>query len=377
MSMAVIAITRHAVALAGRIMAVQPDCRLYVPEKLRAEAQAIAPGMVECYQQRLSSLIPQWFGQHEALIAIMSIGALIRMIAPCLQDKASDPAVIALDENGQFVIPLLSGHLGGANRLAGQLATRLGATAVLTTASDVRQTVAVDLLGHEFGWQIDASHAALLCASAAMVNDEPVALVQECGNRDWWRQHANGRGGPLPANLQQFLRLEEVPLQRFSALLWVSQRSLQAELTAQLQDKCVIYRPLDRDRIALGIGCDRDTPATSILQAIGQALDACLISPQQVERVASIDLKADEAGLLQAAGQQGWPLQFYPACELARVAVPHPSDVVLRHTGTPSVSAAAALLAAGSDQTQLIIEKHRLRGTDGRNVTISIARITP
>ena len=127
--------------------------------------------------------------------------------------------------------------------------------------------------------------------------------------------------------------------------------------------------------IALGLGCDRDTPATTIQQAIEQALTLAGARLADVRAVASIDLKADEAGLLEVARACGWTLRFYAAAELAQVTVPNPSETVRKHTGTPSVSEAAALLAAGTDLSHLLIEKHRLRGPDGRNATVSIARM--
>ena len=129
--------------------------------------------------------------------------------------------------------------------------------------------------------------------------------------------------------------------------------------------------------LALGIGCDRDTPAATIALAVEQALVACAASLDDVATVASIDLKSDEAGLLEFARTNGWNIVFYSAAELAAVDVPNPSETVRRHTGTPSVSEAAALLAGSVDKAQLLIEKHRLRGPDGRNATVSIARITP
>ena len=119
-----------------------------------------------------------------------------RLIAPHLKSKEVDPAVVVLDEGGTFAIPILSGHLGGANALAGHLATAIGAQAVLTTASDSRETIGVDILGRELGWTIEATHDELVRCSAAVVNDEPVALVQEAGSTDWWTNHANGRKGP-------------------------------------------------------------------------------------------------------------------------------------------------------------------------------------
>ena len=128
-------------------------------------------------------------------------------------------------------------------------------------------------------------------------------------------------------------------------------------------------------KIALGLGCDRNTPLATVKAAIDQALALCQASLDDVNAVASIDLKADEPALLQLAAEQGWNIRFYPAQELAQVDVPNPSETVRKHTGTPSVSEAAALLAAGADKTHLLIEKHRHRGPDGRNATVSIARI--
>ena len=128
-------------------------------------------------------------------------------------------------------------------------------------------------------------------------------------------------------------------------------------------------------RLTLGLGCDRGTPAATIRQAIDEALARAGATLADVEAVASIDLKADEAGLLEVARACGWTLRFYAAAELAQVMVPNPSETVRKHTGTPSVSEAAALLAAGTDLSHLLIEKHRLRGPDGRNATVSIARM--
>ncbi len=128
-------------------------------------------------------------------------------------------------------------------------------------------------------------------------------------------------------------------------------------------------------KIALGLGCDRGTPATTIARCIDEALALANARLADVQAVASIDLKADEIGLAEVAGANGWVIRFYAAAELALVAVPNPSETVRKYTGTPSVSEAAALLAAGADQTHLIIEKHKLRGPDGRNATVSIARI--
>jgi cobalt-precorrin 5A hydrolase len=247
MNVAVVAITRHGIALAGRIVAALPGAQLFAPEKFRAEAEAAVanatPGVAHTYAGKVGDQVPALFAAFDGIIAVVSLGAVVRLIAPHLKDKESDPAVVVVDEAGRFAIPVLSGHHGGANALASQLAAALGATPVLTTASDVRQTLAVDLLGRELGWTLDASHAALVHCSAAMVNDEPVALVQEAGSKDWWRDHANGRSGPLPANVTLFEQLEDVIPENFSAVLWIATRAMPADISARLAGRCVIYRP--------------------------------------------------------------------------------------------------------------------------------------
>jgi cobalt-precorrin 5A hydrolase len=243
MKIAVGSITRHGIALAGKVVAALPGAQLFAPEKFQAEAEIAAPGAARTYVGKVGDQVPALFAAFDGIVAIVSLGAVVRLIAPHLRSKETDPAVVVVDEAGKFAIPVLSGHLGGANELAGHLATALGATPVLTTASDARQTLAVDLLGRELGWTFEATHDEVVRASAAVVNDEPVALVQEAGSEDWWTHHANGRSGPLPANLQRFSRLEDVAPEKFGAVLWISERAIPSALVAPLAGKRIVYRP--------------------------------------------------------------------------------------------------------------------------------------
>ncbi len=243
MNVAVISITRHGIATAGRVVGALPGAQLFAPEKFAAEAQAAAPGNAHGYGSKTGEQLGELFATHDTIVAVLSLGATVRMIAPFLQSKETDPAVVVLDEGGKFVIPVLSGHLGGANALAGHLATALGAQAVLTTASDSRETIAVDLLGRELGWTFEATHDELVRASAAVVNDDPVALVQEAGSTDWWTRHANGRQGAMPANVTRFSRLEDVDPEKFAAVLWISRRPMPADYREKLAGRSVTYRP--------------------------------------------------------------------------------------------------------------------------------------
>jgi cobalt-precorrin 5A hydrolase len=377
---AVISITRHGIALAGRVIAALPGAQLYAPEKFRAEAEAAAPGAAVCYAGKTGTQIPALFENFDGIVAIVPLGALVRMIAPHLKSKEQDPGVVVLDVACHYAIPVLAGHLGGANALAGHLARVLGALPILTTASDARETLAVDLLGRELGWTFAASKQALLRASAAVVNEEPVALVQEAGNSDWWVHHANGRSNALPANIRLLQNIEDIDPSIYGAVLWVTRRqpeALPAALHDAIRDRLVVYTPPQADmKVALGIGCDSGTPFDTIARAVDAALQKVNVEACDVAAVASIDLKANEPGLLGFAAAHGWQIKFYPAAELSAVTVPNPSETVRKYTGTPSVSEAAALLAAQTDMSQLLVEKYKLRGPDGRNATVSIARIT-
>ncbi len=127
--------------------------------------------------------------------------------------------------------------------------------------------------------------------------------------------------------------------------------------------------------VAVGLGCDRGTPLATVAQTLDAALVQAGLARAQVVVLASIEAKQGEPAFMELAAQGGWPLRFFSTAELAAVPVPNPSETVLRYMGTPSVSEAAALLAAGAGMAALLVEKHKLRGADGKNATVSIARV--
>jgi len=149
-----------------------------------------------------------------------------------------DPGVLVVDDAAQFIIPVLSGHIGGANAYAEKLADILGSVAVITTASDVGKTIAVDILGRELGWKVDAPKINITRVSAHVVNEEPIAVVQECGNKNWWT-----RPTPLPKNIHLFERFEDVDLDQHKAILWITQREINDSLWSELDERLVAYRP--------------------------------------------------------------------------------------------------------------------------------------
>ena len=147
-------------------------------------------------------LLPTLFQQYKGLIMVISLGAVVRMIAPILKDKKTDPAVVVIDDRGENVISVLSGHLGGANGLT-EVAAALDARAIITTASDVQKTIPVDLFGSRFGWVWDSAEK-LTPVSASVVNEEHVAIVQESGEPNWWLYDT-----PLPEQSSSTLLLKK------------------------------------------------------------------------------------------------------------------------------------------------------------------------
>jgi cobalt-precorrin 5A hydrolase len=231
---------REVAALAPRLAATGCGADIFIAHRFASEVSAVVgPALrVIPYRGALSHQIGALFSDYDQIVFFVSLGAVIRLIAPHLQSKHQDPGVLVVDEAGRFIIPALSGHVGGANAFAEHLAALLGATAVLTTASDVGQTLAVDLLGRELGWRLEAPKVNVTRVSAQVVNGEPVALVQETGARNWWRRQV-----PLPANIELFDRFEDVDLQAFRGLLWVTRRAIPPHIWEHLAERLVVYRP--------------------------------------------------------------------------------------------------------------------------------------
>lgn len=355
---AIVGITKHGAELARRLAVAMPDADVYLSEKFVREEDGDA---VRAFPANVRLLLEEAFHRYEGWILLVSLGAVVRMIAPLLKDKKVDPAVVVVDDRAQFAISVLSGHLGGANALTERVAGILKATPVVTTASDVSGTIAVDLLGREFGWEIDDDRQ-VTPASAAVVNEEPVAVIQETGETGWWK-----RKTPVPKQIQVCGSLEEaraIRPQGFHAVLWVTDRLL-SEHELAIAPYRVIYRPKS---IVLGLGCNRGTSMEEIENAVFTALERQGLSWKSVASIATITLKQDEAGLLALSEKYGWPLIVYEPEQLNSVAIPNPSETVFKFTGAYGVSEPAALLAACTDR--LLLEK-----TACGNVTIALARI--
>jgi cobalt-precorrin 5A hydrolase len=232
-----VAITKHGAAQAARLARALPGASVCVAARFIEATQGL-PNPVLGYGGAFKDEIAGLFERFDQIVFFVSLGAVVRLIAPHLKSKDEDPGVVVVDDAGQFVVPVLSGHVGGANAMAEQVAGLLGATAVLTTASDVGKTIPVDILGRELGWTVEAPKLNVTRVSAHVVNGEPIAVVQEAGSPHWWT-----RATPLPANIHRFDSLSEVDLDRFKAVLWITHAPVDEARWQQLHERLVVYRP--------------------------------------------------------------------------------------------------------------------------------------
>lgn len=313
--------TRGGGSLATHLQRTWPDTRAY-------------PGRPE------PALRAAW-AECDGIVAFMAAGIAVRLAAPLLEGKELDPGLVCVDDAGRFAVALAGGHGGGANRLAGRVAEALGATPVVTTASDALGHPALDDLGADLGFRIEAG-SDLAAVGAAVAAGERVALVAD---QRW----------PLPPMPVAVVGAGEA---RAPCLL-ISDRLVDPPRPA------VVYRP---PSLVVGVGCSGGAPAAEILELIDQALEEAGLAPASVAALASVDAKRREPGLAEAARERGWPLHFHPADRLAAVPVPNPSTVVARAVGTASVAEAAAL----ADGAELVLPKRK-----SARATVAVARARP
>lgn len=313
----------------------------------------------------LSEQIPELFRRYRQLVFFLAAGAVTRLIGPCLGSKETDPGVVAVDEAGRFVIPLLSGHKGGANAFARTVAGCLGATPVITTASDVIGGLSLDALEETFCWTAEPRER-LKPVARALVDGEPVVVVQEVGSAGCWLDELE-----LPANVTVVRDAAGLANRACACLVWITDRLVKDG--GGIEDERVLwYRPRS---LVLGVGCERGISAAALEDGLERFLREHGFSRASIATLASVDLKADEQGLLELAQRRGWQTWFCSAEELAAVpGVPNPSEVVARCVGTPGVAEPAALLVAGTDR--LLVEKQVVRSPLApQRMTFALARL--
>ncbi|MFD8047896.1 precorrin-3B C(17)-methyltransferase [Streptomyces chartreusis] len=290
----------------------------------RDRLAAAWPDRVRVYDGPVGDAVRRAFAECEQLVCFLATGAVVRLIAPLLGDKTADPGVVCVDEGGRFAVSLVGGHGGGANELAREVGELLGAEPVVTTATDAVGVPGLDTLGLPVEGDVSG-------VSRALLDGEPVALRAEVA----W---------PLP------------PLRAGA------EGSYTIRVTDRLVEpgeREVVLRP---PSLVVGVGASRGAPADEVLGLVESALRDAGLSPASLAELATVDAKADEPGIVEAAERLGVPLVTRSADELAVVEVPNPSDAPLAAVGTPSVAEAAALVGGG----ELLVPKRKSERADGR-----------
>ncbi|MGY4975625.1 precorrin-3B C(17)-methyltransferase [Streptomyces sp. 900105755] len=290
----------------------------------RDRLAAAWPDRTRVYDGPVKDAVRSAFAECEQLVCFLATGAVVRLIAPLLGGKATDPGVVCVDEGGRFAVSLVGGHGGGANELAREVGELLAAQPVVTTATDSVGLPGLDTLG----FPVEGSVATV---SRALLDGEPVALRAELA----W---------PLPP----------LPL--------AGEGAFAVRLTDRAVEPAadeVLLRP---PSLVVGVGAAKGAPADEVLGLVGTALRDAGLSPRSIGELATVDAKSGEPGLVEAAARLGVPLVTYSAEELAAVQVPNPSDAPLAAVGTPSVAEAAALARGG----ELLVPKRKSQREDGR-----------
>ena len=345
---AILAITKNGIKMGLSLKKLFPDWKIFAPSKFSDNNEVI-----EWYNDSTSIKIVDLFKSNDALICLFSLGAVIRLIAPHIKDKKTDPAVVVIDDKAQFVISVLSGHLGGANELSNDIAQKINAVPVITTAADVNKTIAVDLVGKEFGWIIDGDDT-VTKVSAFMVNKEKIGVFQNVGNRDWWKKE-------FPRNVFKYDSFDELKNSQSKGFLIISDQVFDDKIL----ENTVIYRP---QTLVVGVGLHWDTSKETIKSGLETSLQKFNLSSKSIARFVSIKKEKDIVGLIELGKEMDIPIEYIDREELAAIDTPNPSKTVQTFEGTPSVSEAAAIK---SSQGELVVEKQKFPP----NLTIAIARI--
>ena len=351
--LAAIATNPQAAKILQPVCSANIDATLWIPDTVRDIENA------QYYEVSLSEHLSSIWDNHKAFIFCLATGAVVRLIAPLLKDKSSDPAVVVVDAQGRYVVSLCGGHQGGADLLAQLIAQQIGATPVITGASNGLGLPAIDTLGIPYGWHRGAGNWTEVMAVAA--RRETVQVIQEAGWNLWQKHLPDGHSFYFGF---RYLQEDVTP----KARIWISAAKRKFAPKSDLPK--VQWHP----RVLwVGIGCERGTVKELIETAITETCQQYHLATEAIAGIASIDLKGDEVGILDVCQSRNLPFKTFSAETLQQIEVPTPSEVVKGEVGTPSVAEAAAMVAANRDNLLVSKQIYKQEGMTGA-VTIAIAQ---
>ena len=304
--------------------------------------------------ESIAGFLENNFTKFDTLIFIGALGICVRSIAPYLKDKKEDPAVINMDDNGNFVQPVVSGHVGGANELALKIAHAMGAQPVITTSSDLQGLWALDTLAARFGWKAssDLNHQISL-----FVNNKPTALLLDI--KDKGTQYLEKT---KPSFVDCYYDYQQIDFSRYELFIAVTYKQYNVAIPA-----LYYYAPV----LNIGMGCSRDIESNLLENSFKSQLQQHHLAIESVKALGSIDVKHDETAFIALADSLNIPFVTFTADELNTQTAINPSEVVMSKLGVHSVSEASAMLLANNKE--LIIEKQKISVSSGKKHTIAVA----
>ena len=309
--------------------------------------------IIKCdlYYKNVKKCFPILFYEYDAIIAVMASGILIRSVAPLVESKVTDPAVINIDDNGKFVISALSGHLGGANELAGKVAGLIDATPVITTSTDVNKKLGIDVLAKDLYLSIDNTKEILHFNKAILEGREISLTVNPDMNFDYLFDYLNNVTLEINVSIEYSPKVntDEIHVSFDGHELTLKER-----------------------KIIVGIGCRRGKECRFIYDGIKKSLNDLKISHSRVNLLASAEIKKDEKGILELSEKLNIPVEFV---EIDKLKLFESSDVsksefVYSKFGIYGVCEPSALIMAGFD-SELIYKK---TSYDGVTIAIAISK---
>jgi len=342
---AIVTLTKGGVQLGRKLQKLLDNTNLYVPDKFYEECDN---DNVYPYYESVKELTGRLFLQYRALIFIMATGIVVRSIAPLIIDKQTDPAIVVMDELGINAISLLSGHLGGANELSLLIANELATNAVITTASDITETIAVDTLALKLNCIIE-NFADATKITAHIVNKEKIGIISTIPLNI-----------KLPDNIIMIEKINE-KLEDLKGLIIISERTDNRKVPCD----SVILRPKN---IILGIGCREGKTKEEILNSIKDVLNSSNISLKSVKHFATIDIKEKELGIQEAAHAVGVPLVIIKKDDILAIEKDFSiSEFVKKSVGVGAVCEPAAMLS--SQNGKVIVRRRKYSG-----ITLAIVK---
>ncbi len=370
---AILSVSKRGAELGQRIKA------LVAPHAVCYEKTGRESGGEAIYFDSLKPHMGDIFKTYDQVLCIMALGIVVRMIAPYIEHKSKDPAIVVMDEVGHHTISLLSGHLGGANEWATTIALAIDSDPVITTATDVNGLPAPDVWARNEQLTVDDFNTLIAVNSAVVAGEQVNYYIDKSIPNSAILMQSAGEHVGIHGKVYGFI----VDCSADEAKVNLVDDKISVQMLQNSRSHCVVVTDkiiptashqliLRPKTFTMGIGCRRDTPKELILEAITQSLEQHQLSPKSLLTAASVIVKQDEVGLLAAMRELGWPIKFYEQEEMEPIIEQqklHESTFVKGTIGVGNVCETTALLAAKS---QILIQEKTIYP----KTTIAIAQVT-